>query len=129
MIDYLGGATSELVKLALDAALQKHNVIANNIANVNTPGFTPYDLQFETALARLNQKSDLLSDAGMKQQADFMREEIQRGEYVESRGSEKVELDVEMADMAENVLKYRAMLEGLSKRGSIIRMAISGQGR
>ena len=129
MIDDIGGATSQLVKLALDAAIQKHNVIANNIANVNTPGFTPYDMKFETALAQLVSKVELLNDNGIKRQVDLMREELNSGDYITSRGTDKVELDVEMADMAENVLKYRAMLEGLSKRGSIIRMAISGQGR
>lgn len=127
VIDDLGGATSQIVKLALDAAVQKHNVIANNIANANTPGFAPQAMQFETLLAQLENDKDIFSTQIFKEKIDLLREEVNGGALVESKGPEKVELDVEMADMAENVLKYRALLEGLAKRGAILSMAITGQ--
>ena len=129
MIDDIGGATSQIVKLALDAALQRHNVIANNIANANTPGFIPHEMKFETVLAQLKTSSEVLSGDSLVQDVDYLRDEVNRGNFIERKDTDKVELDVEIADMAENVIKYRALLEGLSKRSSIIHMAISGQGR
>ena len=129
MIDDIGGATSQIVKLALDAALQRHNVIANNIANANTPGFIPHEMKFETVLAQLKTSSEVLHGDSLIQDVDYLRDEVNRGKFIERKETDKVELDVEIADMAENVIKYRALLEGLSKRSSIIHMAISGQGR
>lgn len=127
MIDDISGVTSQIVRLALDAALQRHDVIANNIANVNTNAFSPQELRFDTVLAQLENNQKFMNEQGMREKIDLLREELNRGEYISTKGADKVELDVEMADMAENVLKYRALLEGLSKSGSLIRMAISGQ--
>ena len=128
MIDNIGGSTSQLVKLALDAALQKHNIIANNIANANTPEFIPYKLNFDTEFTRLVNSSDYSNTNDIKQNIDVLSNEIASGKFIEPRGTDKVELDVEIAEMAENVVKYRALLEGLSKHGAIIKMAIMGQG-
>lgn len=35
---------------ALDARLLRHNVLAGNLANANTPGFTPRDVDFAAAM-------------------------------------------------------------------------------
>ena len=50
MIDDIGGITSQLVKAALDVASLRHEVIANNIANANTQGFSPKKVGFEEYL-------------------------------------------------------------------------------
>lgn len=42
---------------ALDARLLKQNVLAGNIANANTPGFTPKDIDFEAAMASAPRES------------------------------------------------------------------------
>ena len=51
VIEALGGVTSELVGLALDAALLRHEVTANNIANHSTPGYLAKRVSFEEHLA------------------------------------------------------------------------------
>ncbi len=48
MISELSNVTSDLVKAILDASVQRHKVITNNIANHNTPGFVPQKLEFES---------------------------------------------------------------------------------
>ena len=45
------GYTSELLKNALDGASLAHAAIANNIANVNTPGYERFDVAYKQALA------------------------------------------------------------------------------
>jgi len=128
MIDDIGGVTSKLVKLALDASLLKHEVIANNIANANTPGFQPQRVSFENILLDIEHNRTPEMDKLLGNELDELKHAIDNNEIVKNRDTAKVELDVEMADMAENVVRYRALLEGLSKRGSIIKMAISQQG-
>lgn len=51
MSDISFGATVGMLKNAMDGAGSAHGVIANNIANVNTPSFRRSDVSFKEALA------------------------------------------------------------------------------
>ena len=128
MLDDIGGVTSQLVKVALDASVLKQKVIANNIANANTEGFRPQRVSFESYLTNIEHNRSPQMDELASAQLDEVKHAIDSGEVIEQSSASKVELDVEMSEMAENVIRYRALLEGLSKRGSIISMAISQQG-
>lgn len=131
MIEDLGGVTTQMVRLALDVAMQRHSVISNNVANANTEGFRPQVLEFENQLKQqLAQQgiawetvdsSDALRRALGDAQAD-----LRSGQYLHASGAATVELDQEMLKMTENVLRYQALLSALEKRGSIMRLAISG---
>ena len=128
MLDDIGGVTSQLVKVALNASLLRHEVIANNIANANTPGYQPQRVNFENLLLNIEHDRDALMDEVVKAQLEELSQVINEGSVIEQSGQPQVELDVEMVEMTENVIRYRALLEGLSKRGDLIKMAISGQG-
>ena len=43
-------STHHTLERALDARLLRHNVLAGNLANVDTPGFTPRDVDFAAAM-------------------------------------------------------------------------------
>lgn len=51
MADLNFGSTVDLLKNAIDGAGQNHAVIANNIANVNTPNYRRETASFKDALA------------------------------------------------------------------------------
>lgn len=51
MGDISFGATVDMIKDALTGSADSHAVIANNIANVNTPNFKRSDVSFKEALA------------------------------------------------------------------------------
>src|SRR6202163_4397105 len=51
MGDISFGQTVGMLKNAMDGASTAHGVIANNIANVNTPNFRRADVSFKDALA------------------------------------------------------------------------------
>jgi flagellar basal-body rod protein FlgB len=126
MIDDIGGATSRLVTLALDVASMRQQVIAHNIANANTPGYTPQRVSFEqwldqAALSNL----DRSAETGLLQDLADLEQRLNQGELIEETGDDAVALDMEMVKLTENVLHYRALLEGLAKRGSLIKMAIN----
>ena len=125
MIESLGGATSQLVTLALDAALLRHQVIANNIANVNTPGYAAKRVSFEEQLAGLLTPSGRLNESALNAENGSLQSMIDEGHAVVPAGGEKVELDQEMIQLTQNVIRYQALLDALSKRGSILKMAIN----
>ena len=51
MGDFLFGRTVGMLKDAMHGASETHGVIANNIANINTPNFRRSDVSFKEALA------------------------------------------------------------------------------
>jgi flagellar basal-body rod protein FlgB len=126
MIEDIGGVTSRLVSLALDVSSLRQQVIAHNIANANTPGFAPQKVSFEQLLESADMlTTDQPADRELTNEIDRLQGRLDRGELIESGEDETVSLDMEMVRLTENVLRYRAMLEGLSKRGSLIKMAVS----
>lgn len=128
MIDDIGGVTGKLVKVALDAALIRQEVIANNIANANTPGFLPQKLEFEKYMLQIENSLRPQNESLLSANIQNLKLILQNGETVVQTGKEKVELDIEMKNLAENSIRYQALLAGSSKRSSIIGMAISQQG-
>ncbi|MEW8024321.1 MAG: flagellar basal body rod protein FlgB [Candidatus Thiodiazotropha sp.] len=126
MIEDIGGVTSRLVSLALDVSSLRQQVLAHNIANANTPGFAPQRVSFEQLL----ECADLLTtdqpaDRELTSEINRLQRRLDRGELIETNEDEAVSLDVEMVRLTENVLRYRAMLEGLAKRGSLIKLAVT----
>ena len=112
--------TSAIMRVALDGAALRHQAIAANIANAATPGYQPLKVSFERQLAsardRLNGGEALqgvLADLSPSVEA-------QAGE-----GEGRPAIDLQVADMAQNVVQYQALLKGWSKRMSILSAAIN----
>ncbi|MBV1787728.1 flagellar basal body rod protein FlgB [Marinobacterium sp. D7] len=125
MIEDVGGVTSQLVSIALDAAKLRHEVIANNIANVNTPGFYAKRMQFEELLSGALDRY-LNNEEGIdRTQLDLIKEKVEDGAGLIFSTSHLVELDQEMIRLAENTLRYEAIIKANGKRGDIIKMAVN----
>lgn len=127
MINNIGGVTSSLVSLALDAAMQRHQLIAHNIANANTENFSAKRLSFEAYLTQFAlMAADKGEDALLKREISALKSMLESGESIVETGAESVELDREMTQLAENVIRYRAILAANDKRGELIAMAVRG---
>jgi len=126
MIENIGGVTSQLVQLALDASLLRHQVTANNIANVDTQGYLTQRVSFEEYLSRFSTASiDNASDALLGNEIESLRNRLNQAQSLVSSTGEAVQLDREMVELTENLLRYRALLEANGKRGEVLKMAIS----
>jgi len=122
----LTGVTSQAVKLALDVAILRHQVIANNIANANTPGFTPQRVSFEEQLR--GTESSLWparNDSALRAELERVAERLGTESIVDD-GDGTVQIDLEMVKLADNTVRYRALINALSNRGSILKTAITG---
>jgi flagellar basal-body rod protein FlgB len=126
MLEELNGVTSQLASLALDVASLRHEVIANNIANVQTDGYVAKRISFEEHLIGLmGETRSFAQESLQKQQLDELKQRLQSGDLVESSTDETVHLDAEMTKLAQNVIHYQSLLQALKGRGEILRMAIS----
>lgn len=133
MIDRLNNKTVLLEK-ALDAAWLRNETISNNIANVNTPGYKKSYVKFEELLS---DSFDKFQISGIKKDEKFLpigRDTVQcvSPQVVQEdftsmrRDKNNVDIDVEMAELAKNTIRYNALIAQMSKEFSKIKLAISG---
>lgn len=126
MIEGIEAITQASLSLALDAASLRHQAIARNIANAATDGYTPVDVgfsaQMDSARAQLAQGRPL--DA--RQVASMAEEGVRMQPAVGADGLPvRVQLDSEVARMAQNAVHYQALLKGLSRHMAILSTAVS----
>jgi len=133
--------TSDSVNLslraALDLRLQRHELLAHNLVNADTPGFRPADLEFEGVLQSVVSenaqgplaKSDTaerpLSVVAAGGRPSEEQAVIERPEVGDTLDDNAVDTDKEMARIADNSLNYQAQLELLRRRYMAIQRAIA----
>lgn len=113
-MDGLFSKTVDLLSNMLDYRAERHKVIASNIANLDTPGYKPSTIDFRENLDEIMNKREplLLTRTNPRH--------FQAGgggrEFQISTSGDKVEIDKEMADLAENNITYNATVEMLARK-------------
>lgn len=121
----LGGVTVQAVRVALDAAVLRHVAIANNIANAKTPGYQPLRVSFEEQLQRAGAALGNGDSDALRAQLDRLADDMKSGAALRPDDSGPVQLDSEMVRLADNSLRYRALLQALGSRSAILKLAIN----
>jgi len=108
----------------LTALSTRQAVLANNIANVNTPGFKRSDVDFaavfDGAMRRMSKKDDSTASS------DTSRPRIIQDRSTSMRNDgNNVDIEREMALLAETTIRYNTLAEYLSRRLRIIQTAVS----
>ena len=120
-MNQLEAVTTATLSLALDAASRRQQAIAANIANAGTEGYTPVRLAFEAHLAEARQT---LKDKGSVDPFALAGVRMELEPVLDASGQPaKVQLDVEVAEMARNAVQYQALTQGLSRHLSILAAA------
>lgn len=124
-----------MVSKSLDACMLRSRAIANNLANINTPGYQRIEVEFESKLRDAMDEKKL---AGITDQSGHMRlgkinldqiEPIAYRSQDPTRPGEinNVDVDIEAAKLAENQLLYTFGVRFLQARKGDIANAIKGQ--
>jgi flagellar basal-body rod protein FlgB len=118
--------TTAALSLALDAASLRQRVIAGNIANASTENFIPQRVNFDAhvreARRSINEQGRLDAQA-LRNLADAP---LAMEPLVDSAGLPiKVQLDAEVASMAQNSVHYQVLLKGLSRHLGVLYSAAS----
>lgn len=103
-----------MLSKALDASVLRQQAIAQNVANVNTPGYRHLAVQFEADLATALRSGQ---PGRVAQVAPRLQEALQ------AAGNQGT--DDELARLSETVLHHHALITVLSKRIGMIGTAIS----
>lgn len=123
MADFFSDLTSVTLAKSLDAAGLRHRVIANNIANVETPGFSRSEVSFESRL-----REALTS--GQPSDAQSRVESIEASSHPDSMSpagpnGNNVSIDKEMTDLTKNTLEYEAIIRLMGIKGAMVMTAIT----
>ena len=119
-------ALLQSLKMSLNTATIRHQAIASNIANVNTPGYKRIDLspsfqtEFQTAMKQLKAGKTLDSTP----RATLA--EIPHAGLTRFDGN-NVDIDKEMIELMDNQSKYEFAAKMLTQNYSAIRAAITGR--
>jgi flagellar basal-body rod protein FlgB len=114
----------DTVHLALERAITgsslRHEALADNIANVNTPGYRRRDVDFHSALqAAMPGGKDAVAATPISAAVD--------GATPMRADGNSVDVDVENANLAQNALEYQALTSVLRVRGDIIEIAMGAR--
>src|SRR3954470_3128093 len=109
--------TQLALERAISGASLRQQVLANNLANAETPGFQRSDVDFHSTLAQAMKTGDpnAIESTGFSPQVD--------NQTLRADGN-GVDIDVESADMAKNGLEYDALISVSKARTSILRTAM-----
>lgn len=107
-------------QLALQSALRgaslRQELLTNNLANINTPGYQRQDVDFQAALRSAQAAGEDPSGVTFSPRTDATR-------VVRADGS-GLDADQEAAALAKNALEYQALVQVTSARSMIMQIAM-----
>ena len=128
----------DYMQRGLQAANLRHEVISNNIANVNTPNFKRTEVIFEELLAKelapeppgklaIVRTHDRHMPLPVRERAEaLMREDTT---HTMRKDKNNVDIDVEMANMAKNQLYYNSLTTELVQYITSLKNVITSGGQ
>jgi flagellar basal-body rod protein FlgB len=128
--------TLKALTTALNFREMRQELITSNVANANTPGYKAKKLDFEEALARaldvdgqmkmsaLNERHHNVGNGGFN---NLEPEVYDNPNGIVSENGNTVDVEAEMAQMAENKLMYDALVQLINKKMGIMKYAINSE--
>ena len=116
---------------AADASWIRNEVIANNIANVSTPGYKRKDIKFEGYLKREIMKDGLTGGDLNQRVANVDLDRLGTRIYTDQaelsyrKDGNNVDINTENANLAENQIRYYTLLNSMTQEFSRIKTVLS----
>ena len=129
--------TFQLLQSALMATNMRQQVYASNIANAQTPGYKRQDVQFETVLAnamstpvaKIGERTipiSISNQPNLQEIAQIQPVVVTDNQTKIGNNGNNVDIDSEMANLAQNQIRYNALVQDVQNRISRLRTAING---
>ena len=120
---FFSDIASTVLSKTLDAAAARQKAVANNIANVETPGYKRSYVSFESELKEvLQQPSGRDVRLGLRNLAPVSLLDLSSPAKPDGNN---VNIDAEIADLAKTALKYKAATVLLEAKIGMLRSAIT----
>ena len=128
VVPYGGVDTGRLLTEAMKVARESHRMIANNIANADTPHYNPRELNFQATLKNAMEGRGRVSlRKTQPQHLDMAKGAMGMERYVKLSKNDynKVDLDDQVVKLSENTGKYVMYETLLAKRFEMARNMLS----
>lgn len=112
--------TTDVANKSLDALWERANVISNNIANADTPGFKEQEVSFEDTLAQALNGGELTQNM-----VDAVNPTVTSVLGSTDSTGNSVDMDSQMVELTRNQLQYSYMEKGLTDQLSMLQSAAS----
>jgi flagellar basal-body rod protein FlgB len=114
--------TDVVVRGALDGLAARHRVYANNLANIETPGFQPGEVPFEAELRRVrDQLARQPAQTGSQPSLKVVPDD-QNARRADGNG---VQADQQAIRLMENTMSYEALTQAARLRGELLREVVT----
>jgi flagellar basal-body rod protein FlgB len=112
-------STVDLLEAGMKAEGARQKTIASNIANIETPGYRRFDVNFEQLL------TEALKSSGRTAISDIEPELYQPQDTPVRDNGNDVNLEAEVGNLVKNSLRYTAYVRLMQKKFAQIEAAIS----
>lgn len=121
----------DVLDKAADASWTRNEVIANNIANVDTTGYKRKDVEFATYLEQA-----LIGPGSLDERVNKVASQIEAIEthvYTDNANlsyrmdGNNVDIDTESTYLAENQIRYNALVDSMSQEFSRFKTVLSAK--
>ncbi len=122
--------TIRLMEDRLSLSARRQEVVASNIANIDTPGYVAKNLSFEHILRESMKPKLRLVNSHASHISPPEPEEVLEREMAQAtiELTGPVELEEEMAKLARNNLEYQFIATMLSKKFALLKLALTEGG-
>lgn len=112
---------------ALTGMAARHAALADNLANVNTPGYKRKEVPFETALSGAVQARLRASDRGTGTEERPFRPVVARDTLTMGReDGNNVDVERELVQLTDNATRYQTVTQCVSMMFSGLKLVING---
>ncbi len=127
-MDYGNNKSIEYYSKVLDLLATRHRAIANNVANVNTPGYKSKDIDFKSVLEKLTSvKDEATKIPNISEEFNKIDiKEVYSGDGYDNKGLNDVDMDKEMVNLATNTMIYKLYVQKLMGNLNQLKMAVRG---
>lgn len=134
-MELLNSVSFQRLQGGIDAANKRQSVLANNVANNDTPNFKRSDVSFESLLQQQESgvKSTLSAKVSDSRHFKFGSNTVVPTAVVSTdettsmnNNDNNVDIEREMALSAENQLRYNSYVEQMNSQISMMRTVIQG---
>ncbi|TMW73208.1 flagellar basal body rod protein FlgB [Alteribacter natronophilus] len=133
-MDILNNSTNRLLESALNASMTRQRTISNNIANADTPNYKARRTVFGNELSKASGRLEMEANRTDHRHLQFGGNPrgdavvVRDGSTVMNNNGNNVDMDREMAKLAENQLYYQAISDRMHGRFQSVQTVL-GKGR
>lgn len=127
MSDFVLDDALRAARIALDGLSLRQELIGNNVANIDTPGYKAQEVEFETALQqaigsskRLQMKATSGSHLASRSRGVHFRVNPRAGVSSRADGN-TVNIDSELSQMAETGIRYQALTRLVNRKLDLLK--------